>query len=347
MTPEASALLDQFHTLYSQLSALNPAIGDATTLAEVRTFLTRTSTDQDKATAIAVLDRFLALQHQDQGEFPPLNDYKTQVRNFRQEVEAMNGSLSADAQSLVAGKHPVAQLLRAVEIGDTFSDAQWSSLQALLTKVFGAPIAVAVSRGKLVIAQTASAGETERETEGDVFLWGDRVPLPAELTKSGANTEPPIVFGAQSIGLQPGTQPTDPTLIPLRVGVHIQNVGDREFGVNEFAGTRGKSQGIEGLSVALVSPIADLSLEYMVHIAGKGDSAWVSHGQYAGTRGENRALEGFTIRLSGAAASSYELTYSAHVQNVGDLPFQASGNYCGTRGRSLKIEGLTVRLRKR
>lgn len=339
MTPEASALLDQFHTLYSQLSALNPAIGDATTLAEVRTFLTRTSTDQDKATAIAVLDRFLALQHQDQGEFPPLNDYKTQVRNFRQEVEAMNGSLSADAQSLVAGKHPVAQLLRAVEMGDTFSDAQWSSLQALLTKVFGTPIAMAVSRGKLVIAQEPS----QRETEGDVFLWGDRVPLPAELTKSGANTEPPIVFGAQSIGIQP----TDSQLVPLRVGVHIQNVGDRQFGVNEFAGTRGKSQGIEGLSVALVSPIADLSLEYMVHIAGKGDSAWVSHGQYAGTRGENRALEGFTIRLSGAAASSYELTYSAHVQNVGDLPFQTSGNYCGTRGRSLKIEGLTVRLRKR
>jgi len=343
MTPEASALLDQFNALYTQLSALSPTLGDATTLAEVRTLLTRASSDQGKATAIAILDQFLALQHQDQGEFSPLNDYKTQVRNFRQQVEAMSGALSADAQSLVEGKHPVAQLLRAVEVGDTFSDAQWSSLQALLTKVFGTPIAMAVSRGKLVITQEPSQRETKRETEGDVFLWGDRVPLPVDTTQLGADAEPPIVFGAQSIGIQP----TDSQLVPLRVGVHIQNVGDRQFGVNEFAGTRGKSQGIEGLTVALVHPIADLSLEYMVHIAGKGDSAWVNHGQYAGTRGENRALEGFTIRLSGAAASSYELTYSAHVQNVGDLPFQASGNYCGTRGRSLKIEGLTVRLRKR
>jgi hypothetical protein len=339
MIPDSSALLDQFNTLYTQLSALSPTIGDATTLAEVRTLLAPTNGDGGKTAALTVLDRFLALQHQDQGEFAPLSDYKNQVRTFRQEVEAMSGALSTDAQSLVEGKHPVAQLLRAVEAGDAFSDAQWSSLQTLLTKVFGAPIAVAVSRGKLVIAPEVS----ERDTDADVFLWGDRVPLAADAAKTGAEDELPIVFGANSVGIQT----TDPNLVPLRVGVHIQNVGDRQFGVNEFAGTRGQSQGLEGLSLTLVNPIADLNIEYMAHVAGKGDLSWVSHGQYAGTRGENRALEGFAIRLSGAAASGYELTYSAHVQNVGDLPFQADGTYCGTRGRGLKVEGLTVCLRKR
>lgn len=339
MTLDSAALLDQFNALCTQLSALEPAIAETTTLAEVRTLLTTSSQNGGKAAALAILDQFLALQHEDQGEFAPLKDYKEQVRVFRKEVETMDGTLSKDAQSLVNGQHPVAQLLQAVKAGETLSDAQWSNLQTLLTKVFGSPIAVAVSRGKFVIAPKVS----ERETDEDVFLWGDRVPLPERAGQTKADAELPIVFGAKSVGIQTA----DPKLVPLRVGVHIQNIGDRQFGAGEFAGTRGQSLGIEGLSVALVSPIAGLAIEYMAHVAGKGDLAWVSNGQYAGTRGEGRAVEGFAMRLSGAEASSYELTYSAHVQNVGDVPQQSNGNYCGTRGRGLKVEGLTVYLRKK
>lgn len=338
MTLDSAALLDQFNALCTQLSALEPTIAETTTLAEVRTQLTA-RLQGGKAAALALLDQFLALQHADQGEFAPLNDYKIQVRNFRQEVEAMEGKLSKDAQNLVNSTHPVAQLLQAVQAGDTLSDAQWSSLQTLLTKVFGSPIAVAVSRGKLVIAAEAS----ERETQDDVFLWGDQVPLPSEAATGRTTAEPPIVFGAKSLGIQT----TDPKLVPLRVGVHIQNVGDRQFGVGEFAGTRGQSLAIEGLSVALVNPIAGLEIEYMAHVAQKGDLAWVRNGQYAGTRGESLAVEGFSLRLSGPEAANYELTYSAHVQNIGDVPLQSSGNYCGTRGRGLKVEGLTVYLRKK
>ncbi len=339
MTLDSAALLAQFNALCTQLSAMSPAIAETTTLAEVRSLLTASSQTGGKAAALAVLDQFLALQHADHGEFAPLNDYKTQVRTFRKEVEAMNGALSKDAQSLVDGTHPVAQLLQAVKAGDTLSDAQWSNLQTLLTKVFGSPIAVAVSRGKFVIASKVS----DRETDEDVFLWGDRVPLPSDAAKTSADAEQPIVFGAKSVGIQTA----DPNLVPLRVGVHIQNIGDRQFGANEFAGTRGQSLGIEGLSVALVSPIAGLEIEYMAHVSEKGDLSWVSNGQYAGTRGEGLALEGFAMRLSGVAAANYELTYSAHVQNVGDVPQQSSGSYCGTRGRGLKVEGLTVCLRKK
>jgi hypothetical protein len=340
MTLDSAALLNQFNALCTQLSALAPTIAGSTTLAEVRSLLTASSQTGGKTAALAVLDQFLALQHEDQGEFAPLKDYKEQVRTFRKEVEAMDGAISKDAQSLVNGTHPVAQLLQAVKAGDTLSDAQWSNLQTLLTKVFGSPIAVAVSRGKFVIAPQASDRKAENE---DVFLWGDRVPMPSDAAKTSADGEPPIVFGAKSVGIQTA----DPGLVPLRVGVHIQNMGDRQFGANEFAGTRGQSLGIEGLSVALVSPIAGLAIEYMAHVAEKGDLAWVSNGQYAGTRGEGLALEGFAMRLSGVAAANYELTYSAHVQNVGDLPQQSGGGYCGTRGRGLKVEGLTVCLRKK
>jgi hypothetical protein len=338
MTLDPAALLDQFNALCTQLSALEPPIAETITLAEVRTQLT-TRIQGGKAAALALLDQFLALQHEDQGEFAPLNDYKSQVRTFRKEVEAIEGALSKDAQNLVNGTHPVAQLLQAVKAGETLSDAQWSNLQTLLTKVFGSPIAVAVSRGKLVIAPEVS----EPATKEDGFLWGDRVPLPSGGAKSSASAEPPIVFGAKSLGIQT----TDPNLVPLRVEVHIQNVGDRQFGAGEFAGTRGQSLAIEGLSVALVNPIAGLEIEYMAHVAQKGDLAWVRNGQYAGTRGESLAVEGFAMRLSGPEATNYELTYSAHVQNIGDVPPQSNGSYCGTRGRGLKVEGLTVYLRKK
>ena len=148
---------------------------------------------------------------------------------------------------------------------------------------------------------------------------------------------------AKSLGVELDAEGESPT---LTVSVHVQNVGDRSFGAGEYAGTRGQSLGIEGFSVALAQPIAGLELEYMAHVAGKGDLPWVRAGEYAGTRGESRSVEGFAMRLVGSAAASYALTYSAHVQNVGDVPEQSDGGYCGTRGRGLKVEGLTVSLRK-
>ncbi|MGD1903225.1 MAG: hypothetical protein ACFB9N_13410 [Geitlerinemataceae cyanobacterium] len=338
MTPDTSKLLDRFNLFYSELTAFSPTLSDRTTLAEVRALLTIASPETGKAAALDVLDRFLALRHADSGEFAPLADYKTQVQTFRKEVEATSGQLSADARSLVEGAHPVAQLLQAVQAGDTFSDAQWSGLQAMMTKVFGAPIAMAVSRGKLVVAESAAQGDDD--SDDNIFLWGDRVPAPPE---GDADREPPIVFGAKSLGVELDAEGESPT---LTVSVHVQNVGDRSFGAGEYAGTRGQSLGIEGFSVALAQPIAGLELEYMAHVAGKGDLPWVRAGEYAGTRGESRSVEGFAMRLVGSAAASYALTYSAHVQNVGDVPEQSDGGYCGTRGRGLKVEGLTVSLRK-
>jgi len=337
MKPDTSKLLDRFNVFYSELVALFPSVSDRTTLADVRALLTIASPQGGKIAALDILDRFLALQHAEQGEFAPLADYKAQVRAFRTEVEAMTGQLSKDAQTLVDGSHPVARLLQAVQAGDTFSDAQWSSLQTMMTKVFGTPIAMAVSRGKLVIAEAAQDSE---KREDDVFLWGDRVPVP----EGSADREPPIVFGAKSLGVE---LDNDLAGVALSVGVHIQNVGDRRFGAGEFAGTRGQSLGIEGFSVTLERPIAGLELEYMAHVAGKGDLPWVRAGEYAGTRGEGRPIEGFAMRLSGPAAVKYALSYSAHVQNVGDMSEQSDGAYCGTRGRGLKVEGLTVSIRKR
>jgi len=228
----------------------------------------------------------------------------------------------------------VALMLKAIEEGDQLNDAQWSSMQNMLVRVFGSAVAVAVSRGKLYVAEQSSK---DAATNQDVFLWGNSVPVQPK------EEEPLIVFGAKSLGLEP----MDNQLVPLKVGVHIQNIGDREFAAKEFAGTRGKSLAIEGLTLQFVTPIPGLTLEYTAHIAGKGDLPWVYAGQYAGTRGENRAVEGFAVRLSGVIAGQYDVFYSAHAQNVGDLPVQSNGEYCGTRGKGLRVEGLSVWVQKK
>lgn len=359
MKPDPKALLERLTALESEISQLGN-VNDSSTLGDLKTLLQQqqaTDARDPKASALAILDRFLALDHQDQPGFQPLAQYKQQVRQFRSQVEnASEHNLPQDVNALLTGKHPVAQLLKAVEEGDRLTDAQWATLQKMMENVFGQAIAIAVSRGKLYVSDTETAATPQVQPVSqptpavpqpnsgqDLLMWGDsteKTPAAPAATAT-SEKEPLIVFGAKS--LAPDAQGT----IPLSVLVHIQGLGDRQFGAKEFAGTRGQSRGIEGLQIRQANPIPGLKLEYSAHLAGVGDTPWMSEGQYVGTRGENRQVEGFAVRLTGERASQYSVRYSAHVQNKGDTAVLADGQYCGTRGQSLRVEGLRVWIQPR
>jgi len=138
--------------------------------------------------------------------------------------------------------------------------------------------------------------------------------------------------------------------IPISIVVHLAGVGDRLY-PGGFSGTRGESRHIEGFQ--LVNPVVsgpalpNVSIEYCVHMQGKGDTAWVSQPQYAGTKGEGRWIEGFAAKLVGAEASRYDICYSAHVAGLGDVATSKNGAYCGTKGQSRRMEGLTMWLEVR
>ncbi|MDC0835693.1 hydrogenase [Geitlerinema sp. CS-897] len=349
MKPDPKALLDRLTALESELAQLGN-VTDSTTLGALKTLLQQqqaTAARDPKTSAIALLDRFLALDHQDQPGFPPLAQYKQQVRQFRTQVEnASETDLPADVNQLLTGKHPVSQLLKAIDEGDNLTDAQWSSLQSVLVKVFGQAVSIAASRGKLYVATNppqpaatpAATTPKPASPNEDLLMWGDATEKAAQPSAEPSDDEPLIVFGAKSLGIE--NQPSG--TVPLNVLVHIQGLGDRQFGAREFAGTRGQSKAIEGLQLSFASPVAGLNIEYMAHLAGVGDTPWMSAGQYLGTRNENRQLEGFAVRLVGAEASKYSVCYSAHVQNMGDTPVYADGQFCGSRGKSLRVEGLRV-----
>ncbi|MBO9999980.1 MAG: hypothetical protein J7641_13465 [Cyanobacteria bacterium SID2] len=345
MKPDPKALLDRLIALEADLAQL-VTVNDRTTLGELKTLLKQqqaTTSENPKQTVLDILDRFLALDHYDQPGFPPLAPFKQQVRQFRTQVEnATESNLPPDANEVLSGKHIVTQLLKAVEEGDRLTDAQWSSLQANLVKVLGQAISIAASRGKLYVApktaQPSAPTPKPAAASQDLLMWGDVTEKAAQPSSASTDDEPLIVFGAKSLGMENQLSGTE----ALNVLVHIQGLGDRQFGAREYAGTRGQSKSLQGFQISFASPIAGLNIEYLAHLAGVGDTPWMSSGQYVGTRGENRNLEGFAVRLTGAKASQYSVCYSAHVQNIGDTPVYADGQFCGTRGKSLRVEGLRV-----
>ncbi|MGL6280960.1 MAG: hydrogenase [Microcoleaceae cyanobacterium] len=157
-------------------------------------------------------------------------------------------------------------------------------------------------------------------------------------------------------GIQVNQKPS-PTVIPpiipavagktgntigLKVLVSIQGMGDRTFGAQEYAGTKGQGLKIEGFQVNIHPAIPGLSLQYMAHIAYVGDTPWTNEGQLVGARGQAKQIEGFALRTAGPEAAKYDVFYTAHIQNVGDTQVYSNGQYCGTKGKSLRVEGLKI-----
>jgi hypothetical protein len=125
--------------------------------------------------------------------------------------------------------------------------------------------------------------------------------------------------------------------------VHLQDLGDRPFQNDAWAGTKGQSRRLEGFQINLSPSVAGrLGIQYMAHLEGTGDTPWVSGGSFVGSRGQSRRLEGFAIRLTGPDAAKYDVYYRAHLQGIGDTPVYWNGAFCGTRGQSRRVEAMIV-----
>ncbi|PSB50075.1 hypothetical protein C7B67_15890 [filamentous cyanobacterium Phorm 6] len=375
----------QKKALVQNKSALAP--GEITSLKDIQNLVETAAASVGKAeirdAALKVLDRVLAIAHREQSDFGALQSVHAKARELQRAIsESSPTQLHSDAESLVSGKHPVSAVLALVEQQDKLDDEQWVILEETVSAAFGKQLAVAISRGKLTIAQMVKAAPAKVEPAFKAVpepKMGAQ-PLPEVIIIPSGNVAPKQVTVAPQIQILESPAPSAPMheviIVPsvevpkslqttgsgnivfgapreiqqapvegglgLKVLAHIQGIGDRTFGSQEYAGTKAQGRRVEGFGINIEPPIAGLKVEYMAHVEGVGDTPWISDGELAGFRGQAKRIEGFAVRLSGPQADKYDVFYSAHIQNIGDTDVSSNGDYCGTRGKALRIEGIKV-----
>ncbi|MBI0326732.1 hypothetical protein [Burkholderia plantarii] len=133
-------------------------------------------------------------------------------------------------------------------------------------------------------------------------------------------------------------------LVPkFAVRVHVPGVGDVTAGPNQAAGAPDKGLPLSGFQIRLAAT-SGLSLQYMAHLSGKGDTGWVKDGEFIGSEDGRPSVEGFAIRLSGDHCADYDVFYRAHDTRGSETAWCANGAFCGTRGQSRPLDAITVKL---
>ncbi len=64
----------------------------------------------------------------------------------------------------------------------------------------------------------------------------------------------------------------------------------------------------------------------------------------AGTTGQSKRVEGIQIKLTGTAASLFDVYYQVHIQNYGWMGWAKNGESAGSSGGSLRMEAINIRL---
>ncbi|MGB3401737.1 MAG: hydrogenase [Microcoleaceae cyanobacterium] len=308
----------------------------------------RTDDSRLRQNSLKLLDGILSLAHKDQENYQPLQPLKQQALQLKSVISTATEPIPEAAEELASGQHPFSALLTLVKQQDRLSDSQWVVLEEKVAEAFGKTLAVAISRGKIY----QPTPETQPQaTQPDIVILEEPTPSPSEEIIIVPSLEIPqnlpqtqtenIVFGNAPIAGQSTTAKIDST-VGLDITVHLQGLGERQFGAKEYAGTRGQGRRLEGFAIDFDPKIPGLNIQYMAHVSGMGDTPMASTGQWVGETGKERQIEGFAVSLAGSEAKNYDVFYNAHIQNMGDVPVCSNGEYCGTRGKSLRVEGISV-----
>lgn len=127
----------------------------------------RVQVEQIRQKALHLLDRVLAISHRDRPDYKPLAECQAQARQLRRTVlETTGPEFPPEIKALADHEHPLAALVTLVERLEDLDDERWEALQETVSQALGSSLAVAASRGKLVL----SAGETAASPYEDAEL---------------------------------------------------------------------------------------------------------------------------------------------------------------------------------
>lgn len=102
--------------------------------------------------AIGVLNRVLAVAHRDDPTFRPLLECQAKASDLRLALSrAVTERRGYTAQRVDEAMLPFADLLALVEGQEELDDQRWAHLEASVSRVFGRQLAIAATRGRLVL----------------------------------------------------------------------------------------------------------------------------------------------------------------------------------------------------
>ena len=110
------------------------------------------------------------------------------------------------------------------------------------------------------------------------------------------------------------------------------------------AGTTGSAKKLKGLKVLLSDRGISGGVTYRSHVQSYGWTGWVSDGAVTGVTNEDKRMEAVEIRLTGNAASQYDIYYRVHVQSYGWLDWAKNGGSAGSEGYAKRVEAIEILL---
>ena len=156
----------------------------------------RQAAGEAKKRALAVLDRALAVTHTDDPAFAPLAQCQAKAKELRQIVNDPKTLETASPASIIERTAPFAALLTLIEAREQIDDERFAALEDSVSQAFGRQIAVAVTRGKLVVSGAPAAPLAPARPAAPPSRTLEEIarpaPAPAAPTPPAAPAPPPV-----------------------------------------------------------------------------------------------------------------------------------------------------------
>lgn len=157
---------------------------------------------------------------------------------------------------------------------------------------------------------------------------------------SPATTPSPMTTEAQTGPPAQGEEDSQPTSCSLAYSAHVLGVGDIDASSSGYAGTTGKGEHIDTLTVSLGR---ESSEDVAVSVLNNGVwSSWAGDGSPAGT--PDMPFEAVRVRLSDELSARYSIWYRVHSSEFGWLGWTHDGEAAGSTGYGRDVEAVEIRL---
>lgn len=242
------------------------------------------------------------------------------------------------------------QIAEAVSVQAHVSGIGWQSVAAKNGKVSGT---TGQSRSIEALRMTLSRELSDRysiwyRVHSAEFGWLDWACDGADAGSAGYGKPAQAV---QVVVLKKGSSAPGATSNPFRdrsdepasvsVRAHVSNIGWMgTVSDGKVAGTTGRGLSLEALNCSLNWFGHNGGIQLRGHVSNIGWQSW-SNG-LCGTTGKSKALEAVQMRLTGDAASAYDIWYSVHSADYGWLGWAKNGEPAGTAGKNKAAQAVKV-----